>query len=68
MHNTEEYAEYLLIYPTPPPARWLCTIIGPGGICKSRFKIIQCFKHGCSISAQATNALVKIECRHYCWL
>ncbi len=31
-------------------------------------KIIQCFKHGFSISAQATNALVKIECRHYCWL
>ncbi len=24
--------------------------------------------NGCSISAQATNALVKIEWRHYCWL
>ena len=30
--NTTQYAEYVMFYPIPPPARSLCTIIGPGGI------------------------------------
>ena len=36
IQNTTKYAEYVMFYPIPPPARSLCTIIGPGGICESR--------------------------------
>jgi hypothetical protein len=33
--KSTEYAEYVLIYLTPPPANLLSTTTGPGGICAS---------------------------------